>query len=231
VDVTAQVTEERTSATRRSDLATAEGLIQRTILSTLDADEILQRALVEATEAYGADWGWIALKECDSWVFRNVHGWPVESVGRAFRDSELSLPRLAAEAHAVVMAASPGTADDRGRTLMARHDLGAFLLVPLFAKGDVKGVMGFCWNDPEPLSDDHRELGEKLSLAITLALENARTFGKERYIARTLQSAFFAIPRAVPGVEFSHLYHCASGAGSAETSTMSSSRRRAASAC
>lgn len=213
VDVTGTVVAERSAERCVADLASAEGLIQRTILSSLDADEILQRALVDATEAYGADWGWIALREIDSWVFRNVHGWPAEMVGRAFRDDELSLPRLAAEANAVVLAASPGTTDARSRSLMERHDIGAFLLVPLFARGEVRGVMGFCWNDPEPLEEAHRDLGEKLSLALTLALENARTYGNERYIARTLQSAFFALPRRLPGVEFAHLYHSATGSG------------------
>ncbi|HEY3318062.1 MAG TPA: SpoIIE family protein phosphatase [Coriobacteriia bacterium] len=214
VDVTAEHTAGQHRRRRDADLASADGLIQRTILSTLDADEILQRALVEATEAYGADWGWIALREIDSWVFRNVHGWPAESIGRSFLDSDLSLPRLAAEANGVVMAASPSVADDRERELMARHDLGAFLLVPLYAKGEVRGVMGFCWSDPEPLDEAHRDLGEKLSLSTTLALENARAYGRERHIAKTLQSAFFAVPEHVPGVEFSHLYHSATGGAS-----------------
>jgi serine phosphatase RsbU (regulator of sigma subunit) len=211
VDVTAEHLAEKAASNRSADLASAEGLIQRTILSTLDADEILQRALIDATEAYGADWGWIALREIDAWVFRNVHGWPAESIGRAYRETGLSLPRLAADARAVVLAASPSEGDERERQLMERHDIGAFLLVPLYSRGEVRGVMGFCWNDPEPLSDAHRELGEKLSLSITLALENARAYGEERQIARTLQSAFFAVPPGIPGVEFSHLYHSATG--------------------
>jgi serine phosphatase RsbU (regulator of sigma subunit) len=211
VDVTAEHFAAAERQNRIADLASAEGLIQRTILSTLEADEILQRALVDATEAYGGDYGWIALREAESWVFRNVHGWPVESIGRAFRETDLSLPRLAAEAQAVVVASSPQTGDQRARELMARHDIGAFLLVPLYVRGEIGGVMGFCWNDPEPLGDAHRELGEKLSLAITLALENARAYGEERRIARTLQSAFFAVPPGIPGVEFSHLYHSATG--------------------
>ncbi len=209
IDVTAEHSAEVSRQRRRGDLAAAEGLIQRTILSTLDADEILQRSLVEATEAYGADWGWIALRELDSWVFRNVHGWPAEVIGRSFREGELSLPRLAAEANGVVVAPSPSLVGDRERELMARHDIGAFLLVPLYGRGEVRGVMGFCWNDPEPLDDAHRDLGEKLSLATTLALENARAYGHERRIAKALQSAFFALPPRVPGVEFAHLYHSA----------------------
>jgi serine phosphatase RsbU (regulator of sigma subunit) len=72
--------------------------------------------------------------------------------------------------------------------------------------------MGFCWNDPFPLKDAHRELGDKLSLSLTLALENARAYGDERYVARTLQSAFFHVPRRVAGLEFGHLYHAAEGA-------------------
>jgi serine phosphatase RsbU (regulator of sigma subunit) len=213
VDVTAETLAAQARERRTADLAAAEGLIQRTILSTLDADEILQRSLIEATEAYGADWAWIALRELDSWVFRNVHGWPIETIGRAFRESELSLPRLAAIERQVVLASSPGSAGEPARELMRQHDIGAFILVPLFERGEVRGVMGFCWNDPEPLGDEHRDLGEKLSLALTLALENARAYIKERHIARTLQSAFFDLPASVAGVDFAHLYHSATRGG------------------
>lgn len=211
VDVTTSVLAERSAHRQREELAAAEGLIQRTVLSTLDAEEILQRTLVEATEVYGADWGWIALHEIDSWVLRNVHGWPVETLGRSFRDTETSLPRLAAESCSVIVAPCPQELDQRGRELMARHDIGAFILVPLFGRGEVQGVMGFCWSDPEPLEEAHRELGEKLSLAVTLGLENARAYGAERTTARTLQSAFFALPRSFEGLEVSHLYHSATG--------------------
>jgi hypothetical protein len=214
IDATADVLTRAEDERRRADLANAEGLIQRTILSSLDAEDILQRSLVEATEAYGADWGWIALREVDAWVFRNVHGWPAETIGRSFREDELSMPRLAADARGVVMATLPDPSEPGARELLERFDVGAFLLVPLYAKGEVRGVMGFCWNDPMQFTAAHRELGDKLSLSLTLALENARAYGDERYIARTLRSAFFHVPCSIPGLDIGHLYRAAGGTGS-----------------
>lgn len=212
IDVTVEASARRKRDAQRADLRQAKDLIDRTVLSSLDAEEILQRVLVEATEALGADWGWIALRELDNWVFRNVHGWPVESIGRAFRDDETSLPRLAADARAVVAEGSARKAPPVAHDLMRQFDIGAFMLVPLFARGDVKGVLGFCWDCEMAFTDAHLELADKLAVSLALATQNARAYGAERYVARTLQSAFFTVPRAIPGLEYGHLYHSASGA-------------------
>jgi serine phosphatase RsbU (regulator of sigma subunit) len=212
IDVSSEVTGRRRLDAEYANLRSAKDLIDRTILSSLDAEEILQRVLVEATEALNADWGWIALRELDSWVFRNVHGWPIESIGRAFREDELSLPRLAAEARAVVAEGVPDKAPPVTRGLMERFDIGAFLLVPLFARGDVKGVMGFCWDCEMLFTDAHRELADKLAVSLALATQNARAYGLERHAARTLRSAFFTAPRQIEGLAFGHVYHSASGA-------------------
>ena len=134
-------------------------------------------------------------------------------IGRSFRDDELSLPRLAAEARDVVMAASPATADERGRELMQRHDIGAFLLVPLYAKGEVRGVMGFCWNDPEPLEQRApRTRREAVARAHARRSRTRASYGDEcRDRAHAAVGVLRACPPRVPGVEFAHLYHCATG--------------------
>ncbi|MBE0476189.1 MAG: SpoIIE family protein phosphatase [Coriobacteriia bacterium] len=207
IDVTGKVRAERAAEHERTEMRNAMDLIDTTILSSLDAEEILQRVVVEATEALGADWGWIARRAKEGWVFRNVHGWPEESVGRWFREDEESLPRLAAERGAVVVEGGTRSVRTEHRELLERHDIGGFLLVPLLSRGDVGGVVGFCWNEPAPLGEAHRELADKLAVSLALALENARLYAAEREIVRTLQSAFLALPHRVEGLEFAHLYH------------------------
>lgn len=211
VDVTAAVTERRRREAVSSDLRQAMGLIDTTVLSSLDAEEILQRVLVESTEALGADWGWIAEQEAGSWVFRNVHGWPIEMIGMAFKEDELSLPGLAARERHVTYASGMKEAEKPKRDLMARHDIGAFVMVPIIERGDVTGVMGFCWDTEMPLLDAHLELARKLEVSLSLALANARAYESERRVTRSLQSAFFTAPRQLAGMELGHLYHSASG--------------------
>ena len=165
-----------------------------TVLSSLDAEDILQRVLVEATEALGADWGWIAERDDGFWVFRNVHGWPVEMTGLRFAEDEVSLPALAARSgHALAVSQSDATMREQFE-LMVKHDIGAFALVPIKSRGDVTGVMGFCWDADLSFGDAQRELLQKMELSLSLALENARQFAGERQLSRQLRGAFFGAP-------------------------------------
>jgi len=210
IDVTPRVSARRTMESEQADLRSAMGLINTTILSSLDAEEILQRVLVEATEAFKADWGWLAERDNGSWVFRNVHGWPTEMVGLSFKEDELSLPSLAAKTCSVVHATgTQGVAPDH-MELMTRHDIGAFVMVPVLHRGQTTGVMGFCWDKEIKFTDAMLELAEKLAVSLSLALENARLYDSERRITRTLQSALFSAPANIPGLQLGHLYHSAS---------------------
>lgn len=210
IDVTAQVTTRRAIEREQADLRSAIGLINTTILSSLDAEEILQRVLVEATEAFKADWGWLAERENGAWVFRNVHGWPTEMVGLSFREDELSLPSLAARSGSVEYASGTQNAPAEHRQLMERHDIGAFVMVPVLHRGQTTAVMGFCWDTESPFTAAMLELADKLAVSLSLALENARLYDAERRITRTLQSALFSAPSSVPGLQLGHLYHSAS---------------------
>jgi len=209
VDVTDHVSSRLSAERERDGLHSAMGLINRTILSSLDGDEILQRVLVEATEVLKADWGWIAERDDGSWVFRNVHGWPAEMIGLRFAEDDLSLPALASSSRAVVCA-TLSRADSQELALMERHDIGAFLMVPIMHRGEVTAVMGFCWDTEVEFTHAMVELAEQLAVSLSLALENARQFENERRINRTLQAAFFTAPALVPGLELGHLYHSAS---------------------
>ncbi len=210
VDVTQAVLARKRAEAELDEIRRAMGLIDATILSTLDAEEAMQRVLVEATEVFGADWGWIAERVPGAWVFRNVHGWPGEMVGLRFSDDGPSLPRLAAERMRVIAVGSAEDADAVERLLMERHDIGAFLLVPVLHRGEAAAVLGFCWDTEAAFSAAVLEASEKLSVSLSLALENARAYESERAMRRTLQSAFFTAPDAVDGCEIGHLFHSAS---------------------
>lgn len=210
IDVTEQALVRRAAEREYSELRSAMGLINNTILSSLNSEEILQRVLVEATEVFKADWGWLAEREDGAWVFRNVHGWPTEMIGLAFREDELSLPGLAARSRSVVHASGEKGLPPDHRALMKRHDIGAFIMVPLMHRGEPSAVMGFCWDTEATFSDAIVDVANKLAISLSLALENARLYDAERRITRTLQSAFFSAPASVPGMQLGHLYHSAS---------------------
>lgn len=212
VDVTPSIADQAARDRAAADLRRAVDLIDVTVLSSLDSEEILQRVLIEATEALSADWGWIAERVEGKWVFRNVHGWPIEITGLSFAEDELSLPALAARSgHALAVSQSDATRREHF-DLMIKHDIGGFALVPLKSRGDVSGVMGFCWDADLTFGESQMELLRKLELSLSLALENARQYANERQASRTLRGAFFSAPHSLPGYEMGHLYHSATGA-------------------
>lgn len=212
VDVSAEMSERAEKEAIAADVRRAISLIDVTVLSSLDAEDILQRVLVEATEALGADWGWIAEREDRAWVFRNVHGWPAEINGMRFSEDELSLPGLVGRSGHALLVTQSNAVKREHFDLMLRHDIGAFALVPIRNRGDVTAVMGFCWDEDAKLSGAHEELLRKLELSLSLALENARQFEKEHILINQLRGAFFGAPKSVPGFEMGRLYHAASGA-------------------
>ncbi|MDY0340832.1 MAG: SpoIIE family protein phosphatase [Coriobacteriia bacterium] len=196
-----------------SELQHANDIIELTVLSSLDADDILQRVLVEATESLGADWGWIADREDNAWVFRAVHGWPLEMRGLRFSEDTLSLPAYAARLGRAVAVSQSDATQREEFELMLKHDIGGFALVPVKRRGEVSAVMGFCWDADVVLKDEHRSLLHKMEVSLSLALENARQYAAERELARSLRGAFFTAPSAVAGFEMGHLYHAVSGSG------------------
>ncbi len=208
IDITTTVRARKEAERHRDDLLAAVRIIDATVLSSLDADEILQRVLVEATEVFKADWGWLAEREGDTWVLRNVHGWPVEMIGLRFASDEQSMPALAARRRDVVRAVA-STADDEERALLERHDVGALLMVPIMHRGDVDAVMGFCFDAEVPLHAVHAEIAQQIAVSVSLALENAHAYEMQLRLTRTLQSAFFSAPTELPGWEVGHLYHSA----------------------
>ncbi len=210
VDTSTEVERKTRREARKDEVIRSLHVIQSALLSTLDAEEILQRVLLEATEALAADWGWFADRTGGAWRFRTVHGWPEEVVGRRFEEDRYSLPRLAAERGEVVSVGSFATAGGRERDLLERHDLGGFLLVPVTYAGEITGVMGFCWGTEPAMGAAHHELAERLKVSLSLALGNAREYAHERTLRHSMESAFRCVPEDVPGFEIGHLAYSAS---------------------
>lgn len=209
VEVTECARIERAEQVERELLYQAASRVSATVLSSLDAEEILERVLTDATEALGADWSWLAERRHGAWVFRSVHGWPVDAAGHAFTDDDVSLPGLAARRGSVVRASLCDCSSEE-RALMERQGIGAFALVPVQNRGHISAVLGFCWTDAHVFSDAAGALLRSLGASLPLALENARQFEEQGRFSQALRSALLPDPASIPGFEIGHLYHAVS---------------------
>lgn len=73
--------------------------------------------------------------------------------------------------------------------------------VPLLARGRVLGAITLASTHPGRYDDEDLALAENLAHRCALALDNARLYGEQNYIARTLQQSLLPHLPEVPGVE------------------------------
>ncbi|MBE0476375.1 MAG: SpoIIE family protein phosphatase [Coriobacteriia bacterium] len=88
-------------------------------------------------------------------------------------------------------------------------ELRSLILLPLKARSRSFGVQFFGHREPHTFGDAEVDFARKLAASLSLALESARLYEGERFIAETLQESLLSLPEDVEGVELAHLYHSA----------------------
>jgi PAS domain S-box-containing protein len=170
--------------TERADLAEALNTINRLVHSTLDFDEIMQRALDEGARALDVDYGTIELREEPVWVVRYQHGFAAEDIGLVLSDAEASnAARAAARGEPFAVAdMSNAAAFDVG--FVHAYRLRAVLTVPLVAHEIVTGCLLFYAATPRVFGDSEVDFARKLGATVSLALHNARLNEGEKEATR-----------------------------------------------
>ncbi len=174
VDITGRVETER--------LSRAINSIDEVVHSTLDADEILRRALASAADALGCDSAAVSLRDVDRWVVRHVVGLPPEAVGMEMNDDEERHAMLAIQTRAPV-AVSDALGDSRvNREHLAKWGIRSVLVVPILTRLEVLGVLFLNYQRaPFAFEDRHVDFARKLSASLGLALDNSRLYADVRY--------------------------------------------------
>ena len=155
-------------------LAEALNAIDNLVHSTLDFDEIMQRALDEGAQALDADAGTIEIREGSFWVVHYQHG-------LAGADAELRRPDMESPiARRTALRREPFTIADVKATaevdagFMRKHALRSVLAVPLLAHDAVGGCLLFYGKSPRVFGDSEIDFGRKLGATVSLAAESAR---------------------------------------------------------
>ena len=170
----------------RVGLAKALNAINRLLRSTVDADEVMQRALAGAVQALDADAGTIVLRDGPDWIVTYQRGFSAAEVGVRLSGSE------AADATAAMARGEPFTMADlqtaaSDASFPGGHDLRGVLAVPLLVRDAVIGCLFFYSGQERTYTDTEIDFGRKLGAGIALALENARLLGEQHAMAATLR--------------------------------------------
>ena len=120
------------------ELSEALNRINALIYSTLDLDEIMNRVVVEAAKATGADAAVIYMPEDDYWIARYIYGWP-ELAGRHVTEEDIKYSAIAVkERRPVVINNVLGNKEMCG-VLATEYGVKSLLDAPLFMG---EGVIG-----------------------------------------------------------------------------------------
>ena len=187
----------------RERLSTALNEINELIHTTLSAQEVMRRVVERARAAAGADSVMVAMRHGEDWVAE--YGWPeVPGVIHEKVSTEEAPFILAAATGRRPVAIEDCDHDDRCiPEVQQRFGVRAVLCIPLVARDEVVGVIFFNHHSgPVKFEGRTIEFADKLAVAVSSALENARLYEEQQLIAATLQENLIHPPPEVPGLDF-----------------------------
>ncbi len=201
-------TSDITDRKRAEILGDALNSINATVGSTLQTDEIMQRVVVEAGDAIGAETTRISLRDGTGWVVRYGHGaWAEPMIGKRYTDEDLPVAVLASEMKQPI-AIEDAYHDDRVHQKTIREDKTRSLLVlPLIVRGYTIGVLSFRYHSRRvSFSPAQIDFASKLASSVSLALQNARLYEQEHRIATILQQHLIQPLPEVEGLDVGIVY-------------------------
>ena len=202
---------DREAGARR--LAEALNRINEELHSSLDFDEIMQRAVTHASEAAGFDGVAVHLREHGFWRFAYSYGLPDDLSSSRLSDEEAPVSVAALERQAPILIGDAQRDERANRELMSRFDIKTLLAVPLLIRGRPAGVLfAGCFLESTTFGEQQVDFMNKVASTLSLALDNARLYMTEHNVAERLQEALLALPEAIGGIDFAHAYHSATEA-------------------
>ncbi|MDZ4063799.1 MAG: SpoIIE family protein phosphatase, partial [Coriobacteriia bacterium] len=189
------------------DLNIALAAIDQTILASLDIDEVLWRVVEETGAALDADSASIMLREGDLWV--PVHAWqfPHDIIGSTFTDADVPIPIEDVDG-SEPLALDDASKDPRANSAtMHRFGISSAMAVPMRFREARAGVLYVNFHgERHTFTEDEIDFARKLSVMLTLFIENARLYESQHRIADTLQAALLTAAPKIPGVDLAMAY-------------------------
>ena len=176
-----------TETIRSKQLGDALNNINALISATLDYREIMKLAVIEASKSIRCESAAILLHENSEWIVKFVYGYPPELLGTSFTDKEAKASLLAAQTKQPVIVNDVYKDERVSHEVMLKYGIRSLLSVPLVIKDEITGSLLFLYRtEPCAFTNDQVDFAIKLGYSVSLALENARLFEKERKIALEL---------------------------------------------
>ncbi len=186
----------------RERLSTGLNEINELIHTTLSAQEVMERVVERARSAAGADSVMIAMRHGEDWVADYGSPEVPGVIGEKVSIEEAPFV-LTATTERRPVAIEDCDHDERCiPEVQRRFGIRSVLCIPLVTRDEVVGVIFFN-HHTQPARFERRtvEFADKLAVAVSSALENARLYEEQQSIATTLQENLIHPPPEVPGLD------------------------------
>ncbi len=203
----ARLYQERSDA---EEIGRAFGAIATTVIAGRDPEVTMQDALAPAALAVGSDQALAAFLGADGWRIRHVHGLKSELVGSPWGARASGLfPSFASAARPVYLS-NPAREKKLGTELGSFPSAASLLLVPLFRRDGLIGMLAFAYaSGQSPVPELVEDFGLRLGVALSLGLENARLFDSEHRVAELLRRRVAPALPKLPGLAVGTAVHTA----------------------
>lgn len=186
--------------------------VNEILLSAITLHDVLARLVGEVSEVAGADTSLVLRVHGSQFAIAHVRNMAEEWVGQV-RDADF-FPAfaLAAESGTPVLIEDNWNDPRTNKEFVVPAGLRAFQLLPLTTAGSVTHVLALAYDSPRTFGEDDYRSAERMAMAMSVALNNARLYENEHRIADRLQEALLALPDEIPDLEFAYAYHSATEA-------------------
>ena len=171
--------------------------IDELLHSSLDAEQIIGRALEEGGRALGAETAAVMAHEAGCFVARSIWKWPSEALGTVISEAKDAHGLLALETREPVAIDDTSTDARVHRGNMDDWGIKSVIAVPLFLRGEPYAVAYYDYiTQAHHFSGAEIAFAARLGSSLSTALENARLYEEQQRIAATLQqNLMHALPK------------------------------------
>jgi serine phosphatase RsbU (regulator of sigma subunit) len=181
--------------------------IEAIIHASLEFDTVAEEALRTGLEALTADTAALSLYEPPNFRVAYATGFPEEVCGHLIPERLESHSVHAIETGRPVLVEDVTNDERVDKGHMLSYGVRAVMAIPLIFGGKAFGVAYYNFARTRRFSEAEVRFAMRLSLSLSLAMENARLYETERTISNRLQEALLSLPTSVPGVDFAHAYY------------------------
>ncbi|MGB9980333.1 PAS domain S-box protein [Methanobacterium sp.] len=195
---TSMIIRDLTERKKAEELQNSLNYIYNLINSNLNADKIMEKIVIEASKAIGAESASITLREGKEWLIKYIYNLPQEMVGNTFADKYNPHGMLAVKTKRVIPINDTCIDENVDVKVMKEYVIRSLLTVPLILNDEVIGLLYFNYHSKKvSFKDYHIDFANNLAIIVSLALQNANLISnlesKVRKRTEELENAYSSL--------------------------------------